>query len=243
MQISQKQIKEMEHNTYINIVSEILDKELNIYSGTKQKLTVHEEGACFCKVVDIRWKGDIHFEAETSKCNGWYFVSRDKQRISNLYHFNKIDDSVITRMQQLINDIESGRYNSKKTLKEQIAEIVEKRGLTGYMNATKWKELINEIGINLREISFIYKTLLDENEPQYFWTMNGDEYIEYMNTAVIEWIKINPVHIEHAHRGALLDDKIEVRSLESQLVSILKEYNIPYEYAEDEKVYIIYGYK
>lgn len=236
-------MKEMERNTYINFVSEILDKELKVYSGTKQKITVFEEASWFCKVIDIRWKGDIHFEAETSKYNGWYFVSRDKQRISNLYHFNKIDDSLITHMQQLINDIESGRYNSKKTLKEQIAEIVEKRGLTGYMNATKWKELLNEIETNLREISLMYKTLLDDNEPQYFWTLYGDEYIEYMNTAVIEWMKIKPVHIEYVHRGALLDDEIKVHSLESELVSILKKYSIPYEYAEDEKVYIIYGYK
>lgn len=243
MEISKKQIKEMERNAYINMVSEILDRKLNIYSGTKQKFTVFEESAYFYKVVDIRWKGDIHFEVETSKGYGWYFVSRDKQRISNLYHFNKIDDNVIIRMQQLIQDIENGRYNGKQTLKEQIVAVVEKRGLTGYMNATKWKELINEIGTNLREISFMYKTLFDENEPQYFWSLAGDEYIQHMNTAVIEWIKINPIHTEYEHQGALLADKIHTHSLESELVSILKKYNIPYEYVKDEKVYIIYGYK
>lgn len=243
MEISKKQIKDMERNRYINMVYEVLDKELNIYSGIKQAFTMFEEDVYYCKVIDIRWKGDIHFEVETSKGNGWYFVSRDKQVISNLYHFYKIDDRTVTHMQQLINDIENGRYNRMKTLREKIVTIVEERGLTGCMNATKWKELLNEIETNLREIPFMYKTLFDENEPKYFWTLAGDEHIKHINTAVIEWMKINPVYVKRVYQGALLDDKIQVYSLESELVSILKKYNIPYEYAENEKVYIIYGYK
>lgn len=243
MEISKRQIKEMERNTYINMVHEILDKELHFYSGVKQELTMFEEDVYFCKALDVRWKGDIHFEVKTSKGIGWYFVSRNNQEISNLYHFHKMNDSTITHMQQLINDIENGRYHSKKTLREQIVTIVEERGLTGYMNTTKWKELLYELETNLKELSFMYKTLFDESEPKDFWSLAGDEYIEHINTAVIEWMKINPVYTEYEHQGALLDDKIQVYNMESELISILKKYNIPYEYIEGEKVYIIYGYK
>jgi len=243
MEISKKQMEEMDRNAYIAMVHEILDRELNSCSGTKQAFTMPEEGSYFCKVVDIRWKGNIHFEAEAAKGNGWYFVSRDNQKISNLYHFYKINDRTVTDMQQLINDIESGRYNRKKTLSEQIRAIVEERGLTGYMNATKWKELLDGIGTGLRKLSIMYKTLFDENEPDVFWSLAGDEYIEYINTAVIEWMKINPVSVERERQGILLDDKVQVRSLESELIALLKKYHIPYEYVESEKVYIIYGYK
>lgn len=233
----------MDRTAYVHLVSEILDKSLNIHSGTKQEFAASEEGAHFSRVIDIRWKGSIHFEAVTAKGYGWYFVSRDKQRISNLYHFRKVDDGTIARMQQLINDVESGRYDSKKTLKEQIAETVEKHGLTGYMNTTKWRELINEFKTSPIEISFMYKILFDKNEPEHFWSLPGDEYIEHMDTALIEWLKINPVHTEYEHRGALLDDKIRTFSLESELIAMLKKHHIPYEYAEDENIYIVYGYK
>ncbi len=232
----------MERDAYMKMVHKMLDEKLNPYSGVKQEFAGFENGAYFCRVMDIRWKGGIHFEAEASTGNGWYFVSRDNQKISNLYWFWKIDDRTVTGMQRLINDIESGRYHGKKTLREQVAAIVEKRGLTGYMNATKWRELLNELGTNLREISFMYKTLFDENEPKDYWSLAGDEEIEYINTAVIEWMKINPVHVEREHQGALLDDKIHVYSLESKLLSILEKYSIPYEYMENEKAYIVYGY-
>lgn len=146
-------------------------------------------------------------------------------------------------MQQLINDIESGRYHSKKTLKEQIMETVEKRGLTGYMNTTKWEELLDGIRKNLKEIPLMYKTLFDEDEPKDFWTLAGDEDLEFMNTALIEWMKINPIRMEYEYQGALLENKVRVYDLEPELIAVLKKYNIPYEYLEDEKIYIIYGYK
>ncbi len=240
--ISHKQIKEMERDAYLQLVHEILDRELNVYSGAKQECE-RPKDAYFYKVMDIRWKGGIHFEVSASKGNGWYLVSRDHQAISNFYHFHKPDENAIRCMQHLINDIESGRYHSKKTLQEQILAAVEERRLTGYMNTTKWKELFYEIGTNLRQIPLMYKTLFDESEPKCFWTFSGDEDIEYINTAVIEWMKIKPEYVERDYRGALLEDKFQVYSLESELISAFRKHHIPYAYLEREKAYIVYGYR
>lgn len=83
MEILKKQQKETEYGEYINRISEMPDEKLNYYSGIKQKpdvpekLAASEGGTCFYKGIDIRWKGDIHFEARVFEGYGWYFVSRD----------------------------------------------------------------------------------------------------------------------------------------------------------------------
>ena len=243
MELSIRQINDMKCRDYIDLVQNILDEKLNTCSGIKQEACVFDESVYYHKVVDIRWKGDIHFEVSTSKGNGWYYVSRNGQTISSTYHFGKVNEATIRGMQRLINDIVNGRYDNKKTLSEEVLAIVEKRGLTSYMNKTKWKELLKDIADNVRKINISYKIFFEEREPEDYWEFSGDEYIEYINTIEIEWMKINPVYIEYGASYKLLGDEIITHSVEEDLVTILKKHNIPYEYLEDEKVYMVYGYK
>jgi hypothetical protein len=43
--------------------------------------------------------------------------------------------------------------------------------------------------------------------------------------------------------GRLIEPKIEQHSAKSEIEIILKKYSIFYEYDEDEKAFVIYGYK
>ncbi|MBS4900031.1 MAG: hypothetical protein KHZ87_04615 [Clostridiales bacterium] len=63
-------------------------------------------------------------------------------------------------MQRIIDEIENGKYNNKRTEKEKIKQVVEERNLTSFMNNTKWKELIDSTMEKMRGIPIKYKTFL-----------------------------------------------------------------------------------
>ena len=98
---------------YENVYDELKAK-LNTRGGILQPNTSDDKrGVMF----DIRWKGDFHFIVNGWTDYGWYYVQRDKQFISSLYRYWKIDDNTITSMQSLIDDIEKGKFKNKKTKK------------------------------------------------------------------------------------------------------------------------------
>ncbi len=216
---------------------------LNTYHGIAQDIQFDDENNYCKKIIDIRWRGDVHFIFYYSVSGyGYYAVERDGQKISATYWIRKFKAEDIVHMQRLINDIESGRYNKKKTLKESIKDKVEKCGLTSYMNATKWKELIGELE-KRPDISFMYKSLFDAISPEYYWDIRGDEDIEYMNWAVIEWMKINPYVVETEYIGRLVKPNVTSIDLSLEVKGILKKHSIPYEYDDVNGIYIIFGWK
>lgn len=89
-------------------------------------------------------------------------------------------------MQRMIDEIESGKYNNKKTEKEKVKTIVEERNLTSFMNHTKWKELIDSIMDEMREITIKYKTVFAEEEPDMYWTLDSDELFSHMNMMMLK---------------------------------------------------------
>ena len=99
-------------------------------------------------------------------------------------------------MQSLIDEAESGKYNNKKTLSDRIQDVVQQRKLTSYMNNTKWREMLDDF-IEIPQLSIMYKTLFDEINPEFFWSVIDDEYLGHMNMAVIEWFKIEDVIREY----------------------------------------------
>lgn len=145
-------------------------------------------------------------------------------------------------MQHLINEIETGKYRNKKTTKDKIHEIVQTRNLISYMNKTKWNEFIDDIS-EIQDLPIKYKTLFDEQEPQCYWTIDGDEHFFYMDMATIEWFKVLDTITITQYIGRLIEPKIEQHSVKNEIEIILKKYSIFYEYDEDEKAFVIYGYK
>ena len=99
---------------------ELLCKTLDPRSGKILPIDKTNESG-WRKVLDIEWKGGIHFMVESSKyCWGYSHVMRDGQDLSPSYCITKPDDDSIKCMQHIIDDIEDGKYRNKKTLREKI---------------------------------------------------------------------------------------------------------------------------
>lgn len=169
------------------------------------------------------------------------------REITRRYHhfiaFLRTTDKVVVSMQHLIDEIESGKYKNKQTGKEKIKAIVEQRWLGSFMNNTKWKELVNAISNEVEEIPIQYKTLLEDEEPNVFWTLNGDEHVLYMDMAAIEWFKIGSEIRKVEHRGRLIDDVLSVTDRKQVVENILSRFNIPYQYDDTDKCFTVFGYR
>ena len=175
--------------------------------------------------------------------SGWYYILKNNEQISLTYHYSEINDIFFQKSQKIIDDIESGKYNNKKTPSEKIRMIVEERGLYSLMNNTKWKELISAIKEKIPNIPIKYKTLFEEKTPAYYWTMAGDEHFEYLNMTSVEWFKISCEIKEIKNRGRLIEDKFIIYDKKAEIYKILEKFYIPFEYDEIENAFIIYGYK
>ena len=174
--------------------------------------------------------------------DGYYLVEKDNQHVSALFHYKKITDSDLGIMQNMIDEVESGKYDSKKTLSDRIHEAVQDRQLTSYMNKTKWAELLDEIG-DIPDALIMYKTLFENDAPKFYWTIAGDEQFFHMNMAQIEWLKIADTITESKHQGMLLEPKITEKYIGDRIKDILEEHSINYEYIEAEKSFLIFGYR
>ena len=224
---------------------ESLSKRLDPRSGKIRPIdNTNERG--WEKVLDIEWKGGIHFIVESSKyCLGYSYVMRDGQILSPTYRITRPDDDSIKCMQHVIDDIEDGKYRNKKTLREKIKLFVEENGLASFMNNTKWRELINDIMEKAPWECVQYKTLFEKSAPNYFWDLRYDENLVYkaLDLSEIEWMKIKHVQTICEYIGRLVPDKIETYDHKSLFLEILQKHSIPYEYDESEQTFIVYGYR
>lgn len=57
--------------------------------------------------------------------SGWYYILKNNEQISLTYHYSEINDIFLQKLQKIIDDIESRKYNNKKTPSEKIRMIVE----------------------------------------------------------------------------------------------------------------------
>ena len=218
-----------------------LQELLESRSGVVQPYAESDETVSSVK-YKIRWAGNIAFVVQGWEHFGWYYVERNGERVSALFHYKTIDDKVPGVMQNLIDEIESGKYNGKKTLSDKILDVVEKRQLTSYMNKTKWNELFHDID-EIPDLLINYKTLFEEKAPKFFWTIRGDEHFFHMNTAEIEWFGIKDTIKKSEVIGRLLPPKENEYSVRERIESILHEHSISYEYNECERMFVVYGYR
>lgn len=197
-------------------------------------------------VLSIEWKGGIRFTVIKSlsrRGGGEYFAEREGDIITPIYRFGRIDEAVLRRIQRLVDDIANGKFANKKTIREQIKSIVEKRGLVSYMNDTKWRELLTVLKERFPRNALKYKTLFDEEEPRGYWDIFSDEDIFRMNRASIEYLRIKYVLTQETHVGMLLPPETVHHDRKDELLCIFREYSIPYEYDEAERCFVVYGWK
>lgn len=199
-------------------------------------------------ILDVRWKGNVHLEVYDR--GGWsgrycYTVSRNGERVSASYRSNKPDEKFFKSLQKLVDEIENGDFDKKKTHSEQVMEIVQKRNLTSYMNQTKWKEFLHAMTEEMSiTIPYDYKTLFEDSRENLLWGTSYDiESFNYYDFKSFEWVKVKPRFEEHIHQGRIMDDKIVRHDVEAEFLALMDKYKIPYEYDSAEDLYVIYGYK
>ena len=209
------------------------------------------------KLISCRVEGAEGFSATFP--NGfsidiWYFGKRIscylKKKDSTFlpYSFAKLDDKSINIIQHCVKEIENGKYNNKKTLQQSVNEILQRRGLTSYMNNTKWREFQNAM---IEEMPFsppyVYKSLFEDGKGRCFdfseyETSLGDYSAESFacnHYSIIEWVKVRPGY--YSVEGGRLCPKFTYHDARSEFESIMKKYSISFEMIDG--VYIIYGYK
>ncbi len=205
--------------------------------------------------LSVQWDSGIFLKIRENKCTGAYYLTIERDGTSFYSQlFSKANEHVPRAVEQCVREIQSGKYKNKKTERELIQEIIARRGLTSFMNDTKWSEFRSAM---LEEMPFEppydYKTLSDEDEyinkqyVQHLIYNNGpftfctydDESFNYLNYKSIEWVIVQPKFF--SLEGGQLVKKETWYDAESEFVKILKKYSIPYEL--ENGAYIIYGYK
>lgn len=223
----------------------IIIENINFRSGVVEESA--EKESWYKIILDVRWKGNVHLGVHYTGSGYRYEVSRDGEAVSAYYRSNKLDEKFFKSFQKLVDEIENGDFDKKKTHSEQVMEIVHKRNLTSYMNQTKWKEFLHAMTeeMPIENVPYDYKTLFEDNHETLFWGRSSYdiESFNYYDFKSIEWVKVKPRFEEHIHQGRIMDDKIVQYDVETEFLALMDKYHIAYEYDSAEDLYVIYGYK
>ena len=212
-------------------------KNLDAVSGVLQPVTLNKDGTSF--VFDIAWKNGVHLIAvkPLSSLSPYFYAERGGEKVSAVYPCD------IRLMQNMVYEIESGRYNNKKTGSEKLLDEINRRGLVSCMNNTKWNELFGALRRVIPDILIKYRMLSDDKDPDDFYSFGEDEFLEYTDKALIEWFAVCCFIDESRYIGRLVKPKVTVYDKSADIKDILERYDIPYEYHDDEKAFYVYGYR
>lgn len=90
--------------------------------------------------LSVQWRSGIHLKLRENNYTGAYYLTIE--RVGTSFYtqfFLKANDNIQKAVKHCVRDIQSGKYKNKKTEREAIQEIIVRRGLTIFMNDTKWK--------------------------------------------------------------------------------------------------------
>lgn len=229
-------------------IRELLISQLDFLDGEVQKFVpTNNKEHNGVVAVDVKWKSGVHFIVYQTLWREYYYVMRNNEQISNTFHVGKHKNDFAIYIQRLINDINNGRYDNKMTPRELHLKDVQEKGLTGYMNNTKWNKIFDIIRTieeeTGKEISIMYKYISDVEAPACYWSIRGDEYLHKSMYKYIEWLKIQPVACDYEYQGRLIEPKYTYYDYTSLLLEKMNAANLHYEYLQHEEAYIIYGYR
>lgn len=197
----------------------------------------------------IQYKGGLCMEIWWWE-NGYYYNCYVQKEDATIVCCSSktLHEHFLKQIQHYVDEIESGKYKNKKSLREIIMDIVQQRGLTSCMNNTKWQEFREAMECEMPfPPPYIYKTLFEEEDREYFnfskdvsYTDSYDieSFADY-NYKIIEWVKVRPRYYEE--KGGYLVKQRILHDAEPEFIQILNKYSIPYEV--ENGTYIIYGYR
>ena len=238
----------MDSEKYTERIEQIQRELLNrvdFKSGVIQDISSDEqETGC---ILDVRWKGNVHLVLQLNRWNGgiWYDAQRNGEQVSCSHYASKTDDKFFHSVQHLVDEIETGTFHHKKTVSEQIEEIICARQLTCCMNNTKWNEFVKAMAEEMSiQVPYAYKTLLEVNSENLYIDVHYDrESFNWYHFKSIEWVKIQPKFYERQHRGRLIEDEKIYHDAEEEFLTLMNKYSIAYEYDAENELYTIYGYR
>lgn len=148
--------------------------------------------------------------------------------------------------------IENQNFEEQERIaKLKAKDVINQRGLTSYMNNTKWRNLVEAMNTKMPFKPFYdIKYLLEERDEESYYSFEGiinytgdwGDGCYYFKTDAeffhIEWIRIHPI-LHVYNRQNLSYDVIDACD---ELEYFLNKYKIHYE-IEKNNTYLIYGYK
>ncbi len=235
-------------NEYAMHTREFLLNQLDFLDGEIQEFVpTNKEEHTGIIAIDIKWKSGVHFILYQTLWTGYYYAMRDNGQISNTFYVRKLHKDLPIHIQKFINDINNGRYDKKLTPSELHLKCVQEKGLTSYMNNTKWNKIFDIIRAieekKGKDISIMYKLISEIKTPVYYWSIREDEYLDERMYKYIEWLKIQPIAYDYEYRGYLLEPKYTYYDYTLLFLEKMNAANLHYEYLEQEEAYIIYGYQ
>lgn len=235
-------------NAYALYTREFLINKLNFLDGEVQEfIPTNNEEHTGIVAMDVKWKSGVHFVIYQTLWRGYYYAVRNNEKISHTFHIGKLKKDLPDDIQRFINDINNGRYDNKLTPGEYYLKFVEEKGLTSYMNNTKWNKVFDIIRTieekEDKDISIMYKNIFDLEAPAYYWSINGDEELYESMYKYIEWLKIKPVAYDYEYQGRLMEPKYTYYDYTSLFLEKMRAAYLHYEYLQQEEAYIIYGYR
>lgn len=236
----------MDNHKYTYSFTQIEEELSQMDFGDGKRMEVNEDELYRGILLKVLFKHNLLLEI--NRMSGVYHLTLYKEDTPFYARGSKKWEMMINILNQCMFDIQSERYNNKKSVRAQVLEIVEKRNLTSYMNNTKWNEFRQAMK---KEMPFpppyIIKTLFENSDDQYFACLDKDvdffgaydeESFVWLNYKIIEWIKVRPSYYENTG-GRLAENRI-YHNAEKEFLAILGKYHIPYE--ADGGLYTIYGY-
>ncbi len=239
-----KSTPQKQQNIIPQSIAQLPLSKLTIKSGIIQNLTKSDlaDNVLLC----VRWKGGLTLTLSYQWQYYWILVEKDDSIFQSV-RIGK-EKHLISKLQQVLCDIEYGRFARSKSMAERVAEIVQKRQLTSCMNNTKWNRFREAM---IYEMPFCppyeIKTLFDEetafianfiaSDIWYQGDYDEEDFVD-CNYKIIEYLAVKPKYYERTG-GLLVETKI-LHSAEETFVQLIKNYHIPYQKSGD--AYIIYGY-